>query len=183
MWLIRAIPVRKRVTNVISLSRGVKWALGAEGTVTVWSRWGSSSLRRYWRMTGKKPQRERVEAEYSTVMVGRCSGYDPGPDIGPSVMISAVRCCDTSIIRGRCSPLQPHLPLGLTNRHLRNACGSVMDRAGGPPRPPPTWWSSAGDRQGAKNLRFNGQMTQHPEHSIDHAVAGDTTSRTVKARL
>src|SRR5512143_1114398 len=55
MWLIRAIPVRKRVTNVISLSSGWKWALGAEGTVTVWSRWGSSSLRRYWRMTGKKP--------------------------------------------------------------------------------------------------------------------------------
>src|SRR5512135_1672471 len=122
MWLIRAIPVRKRVTNVISLSSGVKWALGAEGTVTVGSRWGSSRLRRSWRMTGKKPQRERVEAEYSTVMVGRCSGYDSGQDIGPSVMISAVRCCDTSIIRGRCSPLQPHLLLGLTNRHLRNAC-------------------------------------------------------------
>src|SRR5512143_3291086 len=126
MWLIRAIPVRKRVTNVISLSSGWKWALGAEGTVTVWSRWGSSSLRRYWRMTGKKPQRERVEAEYSTVRVGRCSWYDRGQDIGPSVMISAVRCCDTSIIRGRCSPLQPHLLLGLTNRHLRNACD--MDR-------------------------------------------------------
>jgi hypothetical protein len=28
-----------------------------------------------------------------------------------------------------------------------------------------------------------GQMTQHPEHSIDHAVASDTTSRTLKARL
>src|SRR5512135_941569 len=122
MGLIRAIPVRKRVTNVISLSSGVKWALGAEGTVTVWSRWGSSSLRRYWRMTGKKPQRERVEAEYSTVRVGRCSWYDRGQDIGPFVMISAVRCCDTSIIRGRCSPLQSHLLLGLTNRHLRNAC-------------------------------------------------------------
>src|SRR5512135_599208 len=125
MWLIRAIPVRKRVTNVISLSSGLKWALGAEGTVTVWSRWGSSSLRRYWRMTGKKPQRERVEAEYLTVMVGRCLGYDRGQDIGPSVMISAVRRCDTSIIRGRCSPLQPHLPLWLTNRHLRNACDTT----------------------------------------------------------
>src|SRR5512135_1188717 len=44
-------------------------------------------------------------------------------------MISAVRCCDTSIIRGRCSPLQPHLPLGLTNRHLRNAWYNVtIDR-------------------------------------------------------
>src|SRR5512143_370284 len=127
MWLIRAIPVRKRVTNVISLSSGVKWALGAEGTVTVWSRWGSSRLRRYWRMTGKKPQRERVEAEYSTVMVGRCSGYDRGQDIVPSVMISAVRWCDTSIIRGRCSPLQPHLLLRLTNRHLRNACVSWIE--------------------------------------------------------
>src|SRR5512135_2624661 len=124
MWRIRAIPVRKSVTNVISLSSGWKWALGAEGTVTVWSGWGSSSLRRYGRMTGKKPQRERVEAEYSTVRVGRCTGYDRGQDIGPSVMISEVRCCDTSIIRGRCSPLQPHLPLGLTNRHLRNACVS-----------------------------------------------------------
>src|SRR5512142_2930690 len=113
MWLIRAIPVRKSVTNVISWSSGWKWALGAEGTVTVWSRWGSSSLRRYWRMTGKKPQREGVAAEYATVRVGRCSGYDRGQDIGPSVMISAVRCCDTSIIRGRCSPWQPHLPLGL----------------------------------------------------------------------
>src|SRR5512142_1801593 len=128
MWLIRAIPVRKSVTNVISWSSGWKWALGAEGTVTVWSRWGSSSLRRYWRMTGKKPQRARVEAEYSTVRVGRCSGYDRGQDIGPSVMISEVRCCDTSIIRGRGSPLQPHLPLGLTNRHLRNACGRSWAR-------------------------------------------------------
>jgi hypothetical protein len=63
----------KTVTKVISLSTGWKWALGAEGIVTPWSLRGSSSLRRYWRMTGKKPHRERVEAEYSTVRVGWCS--------------------------------------------------------------------------------------------------------------
>jgi hypothetical protein len=28
-----------------------------------------------------------------------------------------------------------------------------------------------------------GQMTQHPGQSIDRAVAGDTTSRTLKIRL
>src|SRR5512143_723427 len=39
-------------------------------------------------------------------------------------MISEVRCCDTSIIRGRCPLSQLHLPLELTNRHLRNAWGS-----------------------------------------------------------
>src|SRR4051812_37587863 len=32
-------------------------------------------------------------------------------------------------------------------------------------------------------LFFSGQMTQHPGHSIDHAVASDTTSRTAKASL
>ena len=42
MWLIRAIPVRKIVTSVISLSTGLKWALGAEGMVTAGSRWGRS---------------------------------------------------------------------------------------------------------------------------------------------
>src|SRR5512135_646141 len=34
MGLIRAIPVMKTVTSVISLSTGLKWALGAEGMVT-----------------------------------------------------------------------------------------------------------------------------------------------------
>jgi hypothetical protein len=73
MWLIRAMPVMKIVTRVINLSTGLKWALGADGMVTAWSRWGSRRLRRYWRMTGKKPHRERVEAEYSAVMTGWCS--------------------------------------------------------------------------------------------------------------
>jgi hypothetical protein len=34
-----------------------------------------------------------------------------------------------------------------------------------------------------ETLKIIGQMTQHPEHSIDHAVASDTTSRTLKACL
>jgi hypothetical protein len=62
------MPVTKSVTNVISLSRGRKWALEAERIVTAPSRSGRWSLRRYSRMTGKKPQRERREWVYSTEM-------------------------------------------------------------------------------------------------------------------
>jgi hypothetical protein len=60
----------KVVTNVISLSAGWKWALGAEGMVMPRSLSGSSSRRRYPRMAGKSPHRERAEAEYSAVMRG-----------------------------------------------------------------------------------------------------------------
>jgi hypothetical protein len=68
---MRAIPVRKIITNVISLSMGLKWALGAEGIVTAASRRGRWSLWRYSKITGKKPQRESREWVYWTV-IERC---------------------------------------------------------------------------------------------------------------
>jgi hypothetical protein len=44
------------------------------------------------------------------------------------------------------------------------------------------WWKPDLKIEGARTAD-PGQMTQHPGQSIDRAVAGDTTSRTLKIRL
>ena len=42
---------------------------------------------------------------------------------------------------------------------------------------------TAGLTEEERAFAIKGQVTEHPGHSIDHAVASDTTSRTVKADL